>query len=439
MSIKPKFQNLKEEIIESGHLSLAEWMKFVDLKAKCYLKMRKVKKIKSGQAQMHPARRTNTGHVKNGQPLSLEHLCAIILYCDFGTLCTAFSATYRLENVFEDLESLKKRHSSFGHFGRLLAEAVLDFGINGKKETKGYERGPFFCGINCPLNFGTYAIRLLGPCSTSTQRSVALNFAKANGLILHLNNDGNESQNQCFFDCSWISSYFEESERLWIAGRKPLRIESIVIVKSAKNYKKMMHALYGFDAMISGVSMYNDKWQLIEYDFNLISKLFALRMNDGISEVSEFDPYLVNEWDLFCQSKEELRLEFYDLNYVFKMMSKLILYNVTVTCRPKGTDNVLKAEWISLFPSVHTVRISTNGSGYKFRLEALLETMKSLSPSVTVIVEDCVGTSKWAKKALTDEVSAAFKAEGWNMEYDDEHIGFQYGDKGGLVIKSKKQ
>ena len=99
----------------------------------------------------------------------------------------------------------------------------------------------------------------------------------------------------------------------------------------------------------------------------------------------------------------------------------------------KGIDNVLKRDWISLFPSVHTVRIRTNGNLYKFRLEALLETMKSLSPSVTVIVEDA---GWWAKKALTDEVSAAFKAEGWNMEYDDEHIGF-YGDyKGGLIIKS---
>ena len=84
-----------------------------------------------------------------------------------------------------------------------------------------------------------------------------------------------------------------------------------------------------------------------------------------------------------------------------------------------GMDNVLKGEWISLFSAVHTVRIRTNGIGYKFRLEALLETMKSLSPSVTVSVENW---NNWAKKAVTDEMSAAFKAEGWNMEYDEEHV-----------------
>ena len=132
--------------------------------------------------------------------------------------------------MFENIESVKARHSNFGHFGRLLVETVLDFGINGRDES-----GPYFCGINCALNIGSYAIRLMGPCSTTTQRSVALNFAKSDGIILRINNNQKESKNQCFFDCSCISNYFEESERLWIAGKKPLKIESIAIVKSAKN------------------------------------------------------------------------------------------------------------------------------------------------------------------------------------------------------------
>merc|ERR550532_2329865 len=124
---------------------------------------------------------TTTGQIKKGQPLSQQHLCSVILYCDFGPLCTAFSETLRRENVFEDLESLILRHSKFAHFGQLLTETVIDYGINGHVNTVDYENGPFFCGINCPLNFGSYAITLKGPCSTSTVRSVALNFAKSNG------------------------------------------------------------------------------------------------------------------------------------------------------------------------------------------------------------------------------------------------------------------
>ena len=190
MSIKAKYKNLKEEIIESGYLSLEKWRKFVELKAKRYLKMKKVKKMKAERAyNILEQYKTHTGHLKKGQPITFEHLCAVILYCDFGILCTAFSATYRRENVFEDLESVKARHSEFGHFGKLLVETVLDFGINRMKwnsqygpKPDGFEtsQGPYFCGINCKLNIGSYAIRLMGPCSTSTQRSVALNFAKSN-------------------------------------------------------------------------------------------------------------------------------------------------------------------------------------------------------------------------------------------------------------------
>ena len=101
---------------------------------------------------------------------------------------------------------------------------------------------------------------------------------------------------------------------------------------------------------------------------------------------------------------------------------------------PKGMENVLKPEWISLFPSVHTVSI--RAVYYECRLEALLETVKSLSPLVTVIVED---RRVWAKQILTDKISAVFKAEGWNIEYDDEHVGFKYESKGGLIIKSCEQ
>ena len=308
MSIKPKYKNLKEEIIESGYLTLARW-KCVVVKARRYLKTKKVKKAKSGRAKTRDKRRGNTDQ----KSMSLEHLCAIILYCDFTVLCTAFSATYRLQDVFEELESLKRRHSAFAHFGRLLAEAVLRFGINGCERTKGYERGPYYCGLNYPLNFGTYAIHLLGPCSTSTQMMVALNFAKSKGILLTLNNDGFESQNQCFFDCSWISNYFEEDERLWIACEKALRIESIAIVENAKNYRKLVHSLYAFDAMISGVDMFTDKMDLNKNDFKLISKLFEVTLGGGDVVLSDLDSYLTDEWALFRQNRKEIKIDFRDL------------------------------------------------------------------------------------------------------------------------------
>merc|ERR1719216_576454 len=100
-----------------------------------YLKSKKVRKMTARRAVSG----TTTGQIKEGQPLSQQHLCSVILYCDFGLLCTAFSKTLRLENVFEDLESLILRHSKFAHFGQLLTETVIDYGINGKRNSYDYD------------------------------------------------------------------------------------------------------------------------------------------------------------------------------------------------------------------------------------------------------------------------------------------------------------
>ena len=44
--VEAKYKNLKEEILESGYLTLSEWMEFIELKGRKYLKSETVKKIK---------------------------------------------------------------------------------------------------------------------------------------------------------------------------------------------------------------------------------------------------------------------------------------------------------------------------------------------------------------------------------------------------------
>merc|ERR1712113_1351899 len=157
-------------------------MEFIDLKGRKYLKSETVKKIKEKMEH-------------NDRKLSLEHLFAIILYCDITKLCTAFSATFRRENVFESLESVISRHSKFANFGRLLVELITWFGVSRKDHlwngngAEDEESGPFYCGVNCVLNIGSFAISFKGPCSTSTVKPVAVNFAKSDGMILKLSNE----------------------------------------------------------------------------------------------------------------------------------------------------------------------------------------------------------------------------------------------------------
>ena len=83
---------------------------------------------------------------------------------------------------------------------------------------------------------------------------MALNFTKRDGVILKVSNGGYRAKDQKFLDCSWIFNYFEEAERLWIAGTDwtALRIVSFLVGRSPKNYEETMRALHVFDAMISG-------------------------------------------------------------------------------------------------------------------------------------------------------------------------------------------
>ena len=163
--------------MNSGFLGPSKWAKFVDLKGRKYFASKKVKCMAA-------------------DGLTLQHLFSIILYCDFGPLCTAFSATFRRQNVFENFQSVLTRHSKYAQFGHLLMGLVWRFGTNRRWEDA---KGPFFCGINCELNIGSFAICLKGLCSTSTSQAVSLNFAKSNGIIVKLGNDSDSAEWQCFF------------------------------------------------------------------------------------------------------------------------------------------------------------------------------------------------------------------------------------------------
>lgn len=404
MRVEPVYQTVKDEVFDSGYLSKAQWSKLIEVKALNYL---------------------NTTNVKKMIGITKEHIYVVILYCDCTKLCTAVSASFRRRNIFETIQSVKQRHSKFFNFGRLLTELVLKFGGTGRDET-----GPFFCGLNHILNVGSYAITLKGPCSTSTVRTVAMNFATEKGIILKLDNDTAQAREQKFFDCSWISNYFEESERLWISGKEwyPLRIASIVIVRTANNYRKMMRALFLFDTMISGVPLSTKlfsgcKIEPTMEDYELLQKLIHSDLSGGIGAVADFDEYLKNEWALFLRSKEEIVLNWSYVRKDFYVLSNLVVFNLVQYKHhkaAKGMNNVLKVKWLSLFPAVHTVSIDTGGPRtlrrwYKFRLEALLSSMQMLPRSVrTVIVKDY---EFWAQTALTGDIVSLFVACGWIAEY----------------------
>ena len=69
--------------------------------------------------------------IKPGSVVSISHM-SMMLYCNYDTLQSMFTATYRKTSETEKDGELKARRSNYFHFGKLLRELVECY------ETKGY-------------------------------------------------------------------------------------------------------------------------------------------------------------------------------------------------------------------------------------------------------------------------------------------------------------
>eukprot|EP01083_Nonionella_stella_P227789 807859_1 len=124
----------------------------------------------------------------------------------------------------ETLVGLKRRHSMYYWLARFLIEAVLNFGSDSVERFDWNEPRPFeppstfYCGITVVINIPAYTIYLKGPCSTTKHKEIALKFSTRDGMVMELMNDTGTAEQQRFFNCSWVSQYKEEEERLFIAA-----------------------------------------------------------------------------------------------------------------------------------------------------------------------------------------------------------------------------
>ena len=115
---------------------------------------------------------------------------------------------------------------------KYLNEAVNRYGNN--KNTYGYDE--FYTGISIVMVLNTVCIRLNGPTSTTKQIEISQRFAGINGMIIQL--DIHKSVGIKFFDCSWISKFWEKDERLFISGTHSIEIVSVINIKTAQNFKR---------------------------------------------------------------------------------------------------------------------------------------------------------------------------------------------------------
>merc|ERR1712154_678731 len=89
---------------------------------------------------------------------------------------------------------------------------------------------------------------------------VAVKFSGDKGIVIQLDNPQTEQYWLLRgFNCSWISRYKEEDERLFFGGFRRIKIESIRKRNTKQiwhNYKPFIFALFYLDSLITGANMY---------------------------------------------------------------------------------------------------------------------------------------------------------------------------------------
>eukprot|EP01084_Bolivina_argentea_P069938 127195_1 len=191
-------------------------------------------------------------------PISPAHLVAILVYCNFEVLQFKFSQTYRKLTLDESDNSLKNRHSNYFWLGKLLLECVRIFGTS--IESMWNDDRIFYHGINQKLMVPTtIGCKIFCPFSTTTSWAVAVQFAQNAGLVLEVrlfkkqvdvmhsvwaNILSRRRGDYCkFFDCSFVSDFPAEQEKLFIGGLGTLQFTDIVETPFGHSYKRYLRAV----------------------------------------------------------------------------------------------------------------------------------------------------------------------------------------------------
>ena len=421
--VSPQFDSIKEEALQSGLISAADFEKGVVQKAARYLKQKKCRKMKSnGWGRVY-----HFGIVE-GSPLSPRHLHSLFLYTDFTEFCTEFSRCFRALSDGEPIEVVVGRNSKYYHCSKALRELITLFGSDGQT-WKGGESGPFFCGINCVLNVPQFAVSFQCPTSTTKTKEIALRFAGESGMMMVLNNKSGGSEWEMFFNAKPLSAFPEEDERLFIGSTQYLTVKSLVVIQSAKNYRLSIGAFAKFDQVLNGQHVSGGRG-ITEQEMEIIvGALESVKGKGTASKMSKYlDEFAVDNFYLMTLQKTNIILNLESISRLRNQrMKELVFHSVSPFHKVKGpndTTNVVKAALFPLFPNLSTVTI--NALFYPFSVSRFLDELSSVDlpgSLSTVIIKDYCSSHyrNWVRKAFGSNLKE--KAAAMNMTVDLEGVG----------------
>jgi len=310
-------------------------------------------------------------------------------------------------------------------------EAIELFGCLDDRHIQ--ESGPFFCGVDCIMVIPSFCIRLCGPTSTSKQIEVAMNFAKDSGIILELNNNGHIFGKWLpLFDCSWLSNFAHEDERVFCGGWMTIRLEGIRIVDTEQHHRMIIHALFVLDCMLSGAYMdhnVEENLKLMQLNKKEVKMLKILLMDEP--NTWSFDPYIIDTFKFYVKQKKQIKImwELFGLNQFDDEVSGLVVHSVLNDSFDREADMT----GVNL-PNTHILKT------FKFTETFIFSTVRDLDHQESFKFDllefaDIVCEGSWSQIIIEDIenswISSIWKSDKMQIIRDD------YAHKG-LQIKFEK-
>ena len=254
-SISPKYANLKEELLENRlwRLNIRVW-DYILFKSTKLMQTDEIRAISSDYTE--PALHYQ---IREGVPLQKSNVMAVMVYTDLDDIALNLRKTFRKLTFFEESDFfMKQRNAEYAHWSRKLLETCDCYGTMAMdSKIKTFHRG-ILTNTRSFGEFGTFNARFCGPTSVTPSMAVMACFADPKGMILELQPLDLTSSLR-FFNCSLISSFSNEDERLFFGGGHTVQFTAIHDLKSGQNYKYFMAAIQLLDRVMSGETEIEDR------------------------------------------------------------------------------------------------------------------------------------------------------------------------------------
>ena len=442
LSVTPRYSSFKNETLQ--HLDINRYELAVT-KSKEYIKTDRARAIKPNKFCYDDYYHVFNYGVSQNDKISMEHILSIILYCDYSAYCTKFSASFRPLTRTESMKDVKDRNSAFFYQSKLFRETVEGFGHYGYSES-----GPFYTGLDHVMVIPQFCLHLAAPTSTSKHIEVSLTFSTKAGMIIELNNssDHYQSNNLPFFDVSWLSRYPDEDERVFTGAFMPIKVVSVRIIGTRRNYESIFKSLFLLDAIVSD-GEFNHWAKANDEDIKLIRKLCDL----DLLGAANVDKYIKDLISSYIRRRKKIIINVYGLRNIASKLDGLVFdgdlerhktgdrnwqkskqYTTLGYDKFNYESNSIHSSIISLLPYASEVIIKTTcGDDYSFpfSLSKLLSAIANISTWNVIKVEQRMTKLMWNNHTswifkiwsrYSSRLTREYEAVGLKISYQEEDL-----------------